>query len=82
LNFDQWGGIAGSKLTMDMACRNYMKHTGASLVEAFRAGSYNPARAVGLLDRGEIAVGKRADLIIVDHKMNVSAVLLCGEQVK
>jgi alpha-D-ribose 1-methylphosphonate 5-triphosphate diphosphatase len=27
----------------------------------------NPARAAGLADRGEIAVGKRADLIAVKH---------------
>ena len=74
--------ISGSKLTLNVACRNWMKHTGASLVDAFRCASYNPARVVGLSDRGEIAVGKRADLIFVDHKMNVSTVLLAGEQVQ
>ncbi len=70
--------ISGSKLTLNVACRNWMKHTGASIVDAFRCASYNPARAVGLTDRGEIAVGKRADLIITDHKMNVSTVILNG----
>jgi len=70
--------ISGSKLTLDVACRNWMKHTGASIVDAFRCASYNPARAVGFADRGEIAVGKRADLIITDHKMNVSTVILKG----
>ena len=79
INFDQWADIAGSKLTLDVACRNYMKHTGASLVDAFRVGSYNPARAVSLLDRGEIAVGKRADLVFTDHKMNISKVILNGK---
>lgn len=64
---------------MNVACRNWMKHTGASLVDAFRCASYNPAKAVGLTDRGEIAVGKRADLIFVDHKMNVHQVLILGE---
>ena len=71
--------ISGSKLTLDVACRNWMKHTGASLVDAFRCASYNPARAVGFTDRGEIAVGKRADLIITDHKMNVSTVIIDGK---
>ncbi len=70
--------ISGSKLTLNAACRNYMKHTGASIVDAFRVGSYNPAKVVGLTDRGEIAVGKRADLIITDHKMNISTVLVSG----
>ena len=52
---------------------------GASIVDAFKVGSYNPAKAVGFTDRGEIAVGKRADLVVVDHKMNVKQVFLKGE---
>jgi alpha-D-ribose 1-methylphosphonate 5-triphosphate diphosphatase len=40
--------------------------------------AYNPARAIGLCDRGEIAVGKRADLIFVDDKMNVSKTIIAG----
>ena len=74
--------ITGSKLTLNVACRNYMKHTGASIVDAFKVGSYNPSRAVGLLDRGEIRVGARADLIFVDIKMNVSKVIFDGKLVK
>lgn len=41
-----------------------------SLPEAIRMISYNPAQKVGLTDRGEIALGKRADLVrvkLVDH---------------
>ncbi len=74
--------ISGSKLTLNVACRNWMKHTGAGIVEAFKLASYNPANAVGLYDRGEICVGKRADLIFTDIKMNVSKVILAGEIVK
>ena len=79
INFDHAGEIAGSKLTLNVACRNMMVHTGASVVDVFRYASYNPAQAVGLTDRGEIAVGKRADLVFTDYKMNVSAVLLEGK---
>ena len=81
INFDHAGEIAGSKLTLDIACRNMIKHTGASLVDVFKFASYNPAAAVGFYDRGEIAVGKRADLIFVDYKMNVKRVLLKGDSV-
>ena len=77
--FDHSGEIAGSKLTLEVACRNMMKHTGASVVDVFRYGSYNPARAVGFTDRGEIASGKRADLVICDHRMNIQTVILKGE---
>ena len=79
INFDWTGEIAGSKLTLDIACRNALKHLGASVVDVFRFASYNPSRAIGFYDRGEIAVGKRADLVFVDHWMKVQRVILEGE---
>ena len=82
INFDDQGEIAGSKLSLEVACRNMMKHTGASIVDVFRYASYNPSRAIGMTDRGEIAVGKRADLVIADHWMNVKTVILGGKKVK
>lgn len=78
INFDFQGEIAGSKMTLDISCRNMIKHTGASLVDVFKFASTNPARAVGFLDRGEIAVGKRADLVFVDAKMGVHGVMFEG----
>ena len=80
INFDWQGEIAGSKLTLNVACRNMMKHTGASLVDVFKFASLNPATAVGFADRGEIAVGKRADLVICDYNMNIKKVMLKGEE--
>ena len=41
------------------------EHAGISLHAAVRLVSANPALAAGLADRGEIAAGKRADLIAV-----------------
>ena len=79
INFDHTGEIAGSKMTLDISCRNMMVHTGASIVDVFRYASYNPAKAVGFDDRGEIAVGKRADLVMVDYNMNVKNVIMKGE---
>ncbi len=82
INFDWEGEIAGSKMTLDISCRNMMKHTGASVCDVFRYASYNPSRAVGLLDRGEIATGLRADLVICDHNMKVKKVILKGETIQ
>jgi len=79
LNFDDEGEIAGSKLSLDVACHNFMKHTGASIVDVCKVASYNPARAVGFTDRGEIRRGLKADLIFADHKMNIKKVILNGK---
>jgi alpha-D-ribose 1-methylphosphonate 5-triphosphate diphosphatase len=38
-----------------------------SLPEAMRLVTKTPAETVGLADRGEIAIGKRADLVRVHH---------------
>ena len=80
INFDHSGEIAGSKLTLNVACRNYMKHTGASVADVFKMASENPARALHLTDRGRIAAGLRADLVITDYRMDVKHVLLGGKQ--
>ncbi len=51
------------------------------LVGAVRLASANPAKALGLTDRGEIAVGKRADLALVDPRNRVVATLKAGQVV-
>ena len=45
---------------------------------AARETSTNPARALGLGDVGDIAVGKRADLVVLDADLVVQAVILFG----
>ena len=80
LNFDHNGGIAGSKLTMDMACRNIMTHTNCGIAQAFLMASTNPARVVGMDDEiGSIEKGKIADLVFVDDRFTVKKVMLSGE---
>ncbi|HHB81572.1 MAG TPA: alpha-D-ribose 1-methylphosphonate 5-triphosphate diphosphatase, partial [Aliiroseovarius sp.] len=51
------------------------------LAGAVRLASANPARALGLTDRGEIAPGKRADLVIVDNRDRVVKTLREGRVV-
>ena len=64
INFDFEGEISGTKFTINKACRNMMVHTGASICQVFKYASTNPARALGLTDRGVIKVGTRADLLL------------------
>ena len=82
INFDWGGDIAGSKLTLDVACHNMMIHTGGSVCDVFKYASTNPAKLLSLCDRGKIAKNYRADLVFVDHQFNVEHVILNGEQIK
>ncbi|GAB1823093.1 N-acetylglucosamine-6-phosphate deacetylase [Herbidospora sp. RD11066] len=76
------GSIAGSTLTMDRAFRRGVHLNGLSLGEAIEVTSLNPARALGLDDEiGSIAVGKRADLVVLDDNLEVHRVMRQGEWV-
>lgn len=80
INFDHAGEIAGSGMTLDLACKNVLFHMGCSVCDAFRFASTNPARALGLWDRGYIAKGNVADLIIVNHLFDIKKVIFKGEK--
>ncbi|MBR5586617.1 MAG: amidohydrolase family protein [Clostridia bacterium] len=80
LNFNQTGGLSGSKMTLDKACRNIMTHTNCGIAQAFIMASGNPAKAIGMYDEiGSIEPGKKADIIFVDDRFNVKKVMLRGE---
>jgi alpha-D-ribose 1-methylphosphonate 5-triphosphate diphosphatase len=55
----------------------------ADLADAWKLVSRNPARAAGLTDRGDIAPGQRADLVLIDDSdprmPTVQAVVVAGE---
>lgn len=82
IGFDNAGEIAGSKIVLANACRNMMYHTGASLCQVFKFASINPAKMLGLEDRGEIGIGKIANLIITDALFDVKHVFLKGNQIR
>ena len=80
LSFDDQGNLGGSRLSMDMACRNIMTHTNCGIAQAFLMASRNPARSVGMEDEiGTIEAGKRADLVFVDDMFHVQKVMLSGK---
>lgn len=81
INFDWGGDIAGSKLTLDIACRNMMVHTGGSICDVFKYASYNPSRLLNMPELGEIKKGNIANIIIVDQWFNIKNTILKGEKI-
>lgn len=73
------GTLAGSVLTMDQAFRNALLN-GLSWQQAAALTSGTAARYLGLTDRGEIATGKRADLVVLDDALRVSSVYVAGNR--
>lgn len=80
IHFDFAGEIAGSGLTLDIACRNFMVHTGCSVCDAFKFASYNPSKVLGISDKyGSIREENYANLIFVDENFNVKNVIFKGD---
>lgn len=70
--------------TMLAAVAALHRRDGLPLHQAARLVTVGPARAAGLADRGEIAVGKRADLVSVGHpggQATVTGTWIAGRQV-
>jgi N-acetylglucosamine-6-phosphate deacetylase len=71
--------IAGSAHTMDKAIQNMVKW-GIDLVSAIRSATYNPAKALGLNDRGRIATGFRADLLKLNNNLEIETIYIQGQR--
>ncbi len=75
------GTISGSACHLAVGAKN-MFNLGYTPDEIAVMACVNPARAAGAYDRGELKLGYRADIIILDKDFNVKDVFLKGEQVK
>ena len=71
--------LAGSSISLLDAVRNVVAF-GLSLPEAVYAASTAPALAVGLTDVGAIALGKAADLVVLDRDLALKAVFVDGRR--
>lgn len=72
------GRLAGSILPPDQAIRNLMQWTGCSLPEAVMTMTRTPADLLGLTQKGRIAVGCDADLVLLDDAHQVHMTLTKG----
>ncbi len=73
--------FAGSTATADRLYRTMAEAIGNDLVALSKMASLTPSKAMGFTDRGEIAEGKRADLLILDRDLNVNRVFFGGKEI-
>ena len=76
------GTLIGTAVGLSELLRRLMDFTGCSVVEAVQTGAVNPARILGMDGRkGSVAVGKDADLVLIDADMGVWATIVGGRVV-
>ena len=72
--------LASGVVGMDACVRNFHVLTGVPLPEVVRMASLTPARIAGVENEiGSIAVGKRADLLVLGKELEVRQVFVAGE---
>jgi N-acetylglucosamine-6-phosphate deacetylase len=76
---DDHGTLAGSDLDMASAVRNAMAMMGLTLAQAVAMASASPAAFLGLTrQRGTLAPGLAADLVLLDDQLNVQRTWING----
>ena len=68
--------FAGSTATADRLYKTMAQAIGKDWVALSKMASTTPARVMGWTDRGEIAVGKRSDLLLVDDELNIEKIFI------
>ncbi len=72
--------LAGSCCTLAETVRNLVTRVGVALPDAVAMVSANPARVAGIGSRvGRIAVGRRADLVMLRDDLSIDRVIVAGE---
>ena len=72
------GTLAGSTLTMDQALRNLVQ-IGLDLGDACRRLSQYPADFLGETEIGRLEIGCRADVVVMNARLEIDAVYVGGE---
>ena len=67
--------FAGSTATSDRLYRTMAQAIGKDMVALSKMASLTPARAMGWTDVGEIAVGKKADLLILNENLEIEKII-------
>ncbi len=73
------GNLAGSTLRYNHGLRHVAEISGLPLNQLVATTAANQAGSLGLADRGRLAVGLLADIVLLDEALEVQAVFVGGE---
>ena len=73
--------FAGSIATADVLLRVLTGEACIPIANAIKLITVNPARVMGLSDKGELTPGKDADIVVFDDDVCIKAVFVGGEKV-
>jgi N-acetylglucosamine-6-phosphate deacetylase len=72
-------GLASSVVPLSTMVRNMSRMTSAPLYDVVRMASLTPAERAGIADNvGSLEAGKRADILVLDHRLNVKRAFVAG----
>ena len=75
------GTLAGSASRLIDLVRAMIRNAEVPLPDAIAMASRNPARETGLSDKGEIAIGKDADLVVLSPELEVLQTYVNGVEI-
>ena len=70
--------VAGSVALFPDCFRRFVRVAGWPLCEAVKASGYNQLRSLGIADRGEIAPGQVADIVLLDDSLSPRMTIVGG----
>ena len=75
------GFLAGSALTMDVGMKNLLRWLAPALApeQIWAMGTLNPAHLLGLTNKGRIALGADADLVLWDQQLTAVKTWVGGQ---
>ena len=80
-DLNDYNSLRNIELSYIDSVRNLLKHTPMSWGDLAKITSTNPAKYIGLGDRGEIKIGNYADFTIISKDVDLVATVVEGERV-
>ncbi len=80
-NHPDFNGLAGSSLTMNVGLRNVLQWLDLPVAQIWSMATSNPARLIGLANKGTLRPGADADLVLWEDDLTPALTVVAGKPV-